>query len=619
MIERAITKSEIDSITTFLTTSDLFKNFDRPFLADLAQSMTLVLLEGGETLIKRGEIDKTLYIVCQGRLRVFLSSLDIANAEISSGEVIGEMALLTNQPRTATVIASRDSIMLKLNEELFQRIEMSYPAQALQIAKLAIRRLIGSSNMKVKKGLQVIAVAPAGDTDHRGFVRLLQKALSRVKPTIVVDKQNLNFDFRREIAESSLESSDNSKILAWMQSMESEIDFVIYETEQQLTSWTMRCLRQVDRILLVASEKADRSLNSIESYLFAKNITQLPSIDLIFLHEQDKISGTAEWLKSRPVAEYQHLRMHSQKDIDKLVRHVTGRSLGIVLNGGGARGMAHVGALNALEECNIPIDYIMGSSMGSLIAAGWALGLSPAEREEYLEKYAFRNQFTLPLASIMTGKRVSELCHALAGDINIEDLWMRYFCVSSNVADGKICLHDQGPLWFAVRASLSIPGIFPPVYDEEGNMLVDGGMMNNMPIDILRKKMFQGQILAIKCCSYFKPLQKKKIEQTWFSGWKLLLQHLNPFAKSAIEYDPIYKVIMESLNIASIDHEKFVQKQADYLLQFDTSQFNLLHYRHRKAIIEIGYRSTMEQLPKLLENGLQKNLNIYPANEQNAV
>ncbi len=180
-----------------------------------------------------------------------------------------------------------------------------------------------------------------------------------------------------------------------------------------------------------------------------------------------------------PASPHHHLR--GPADYDRVVRLLTGRAVGLVLSGGGARGFAHLGVVRALREHGVPIDLVGGTSMGAILAAGVA---SEWSHEELVRRFKRcfvdtnpLSDYTLPLVSLVSGRKVSTLLRSELGDIDIEDLPLPYFCVSSNLTTGRMSVHQQGTLWRWLRASVAIPGVLPPVF-QGGEVFVDGGAMN---------------------------------------------------------------------------------------------------------------------------------------------
>lgn len=606
MFEQPIKQEQLKKIVEFLQPLPLFKNIGKSFLYELATSMKIIHAAGGEVIVRQGGEDKDLYILYHGRLSVFQSQNPEINlretlvTELAPGQILGEISLLSNYKRVRSVIATRDSVLFKLDETSFKRIEQHYPRETLELAKQAITRLITrpKQNPESKK-ISTISIAPAGDSDHRLLVELLFEELNKIQPTIIVNRDICNRHFNRDCAAINLSDPQNIEISNWLTSLEDKYSYIIYETDDIMNPWTERCLRQSDRIFFAAQENVSHILNSIEIAVFNQKDT-FSSLDLIFLHEKQKITGTRYWLDLRPVINYLHLNVHSIKDMERLLRFINGTSFGVVMNGGGARGMAHIGGLMSLEDLHMPIDFIAGCSMGAFISSQYAKGLSIPEiietAREGLSKY--KNEYALPLVSLMTGESIDDVCRVLGGDFMIEDLPYPFFCVSANLTQGTLEVFDKGPLWLALRSSISIPGIFPPIYNEVGDTIVDGGILNNMPVDVMRKVMGRGKILAINC-SLQNKLRARFINETAFVYWKYVLNKFNPFRKIKDKHDSIFNTMLLSMHLSANQKEKLMGEQADYYIELDTKKFNLLEFYRLNEIIEWSYADSKEKLKKL--------------------
>jgi predicted acylesterase/phospholipase RssA/CRP-like cAMP-binding protein len=616
MIEKPIPQEKLSDIVTFLSKIELFKTLNHHSLEYLTDSMVLVSIGGGETLIHQGEVDTSFYIVLQGRLRVYVKQRgqsktskeeSIPVAEISVGQMVGEIALLTQEPRTGTVRAIRDSLLLKLDKLTFDQFEQQHPYEVAQIAKTSLKRLITKSRpTEPGENTRTFTIAPAGDSDHRPFTHRFVAELNKIKPTLLVTSKLCNEHFGKDVAQTQSTDITNYLINNWLHSLENEYGYIVYETDVSMTPWTQRCLRQSDRIVLVADTHAlDTNPNFIETNLFSIKSETLPYIELICLHSEETtiIRGTNRWFKNRPFHKYHHLKMNVES-FARYIRFLNGQAFGLVLNGGGARGFTHIGVIRALEELNQPIDFVGGCSMGALIGGYYASGTSAKEMIESTKDYVehLRRDYTLPLVSLLKGKYTTEFFQRIYGDKRIEDLWTPFFCISSNVTHAKLHVYDEGPLWLAIRVTTSMPGIYPPIYDDQGNMHVDGGIVNNMPVDIMRKAICGGKILAVNChANLSEPTKSLKERPPWISGWKLFIERFNPITKEKNKFDNIYEIVASSLMVCSNDRQEQMEREADYLLQFDTSKYSIFQFEAADELLHLGYRLAMEKLPHLLK------------------
>jgi predicted acylesterase/phospholipase RssA len=601
MLERKVEESDFQPLCTFLSSLHFFSNINRPSLERIVRSLSIVSIGGGEIFIHQGAHDPTLYIVLHGRLRVSQGVTDLA--DLSPGEIVGEIALLLNRPRTADVRAIRDSVVLRLDRATFEQLEVEYPREVVEMAKISLKRTISKPRRtQIGENFTTIAVVHAGSSNHRPFLQRFVTELSKIKSTRLINRDRCDEQFGLGAAQMKLEEDDSIKISRWLLTLEEQQGHIVYECDQGLTPWTERCVRQSDRILLVAEFNSSNRLNVIEQELFASHYTGC--IDIVFIHpdEGQKISGTYAWLEKRPVHNYHHLTLGSSHDFAKLNRFLTGNSMGVVLSGGGARGFAHAGVMKAFDELKIPVDFIGGCSAGAVVAAGYArmgaqkvIDLCHSTRKDWQKM-----DYTLPILSLLKGKRITRLYQQFYENDRIEDLKTHFFCVSSNITQSKQHIHTQGLLWLAVRASTAIPAIYPPVYDRHGNMLVDGSVMDNLPVNVMRRLLGGGKIMAINCRVVKAADPTRQIDTPWVSGWGLLARKYIPFAQRFASYNSIFYVLRTALNLSVNEQAQRMAKEADLFMEIDTNQFKVMKFDKIPEIVEAGYRSAMEQLPKIL-------------------
>lgn len=179
-------------------------------------------------------------------------------------------------------------------------------------------------------------------------------------------------------------------------------------------------------------------------------------------------------------------------DFSRLARRLCGQSVGLVLGGGGARGIAHLGVISALEEAGVPIDLIGGTSIGSFVGGLYAkeAGLVPSygRAKKFAGRMAslwrFVLDLTYPYASYTTGHEFNRGVFKAFRDTHIEDMWLPFFCNTTNVTWSRMEIHTTGYAWRFIRGSMTLAGLVPPLVDE-GDMLVDGGYMDNLPVSTM--------------------------------------------------------------------------------------------------------------------------------------
>ena len=186
------------------------------------------------------------------------------------------------------------------------------------------------------------------------------------------------------------------------------------------------------------------------------------------------------------------------------------KKVALVLSGGAALGCAHIGVIKVLQEYNIPIDIVVGTSMGGVVGAGYAVGLTHEEMADLATNFRTFNFLDLnfDISGMFSGKGVMKTINKFLPEGNIEDLPIKFACVASDLVSEKPVVLDKGPIRDAVRATISIPGVFTPTYDDN-KILVDGGILNNMPEDVAVK---MGADIIISCdvLDKFKVTQKPK-------------------------------------------------------------------------------------------------------------
>ncbi len=596
-----ISPDENEKYRQLLSELEFFKDLSEKSIKHLLDNMSLISIDAGEVLIHPDEDDRSMYVLISGRLQV-KKNADVPSegeviAEITENSVVGEISLLTGKKRSALVFGIRDCLLLKLDKISYDNFEKKNCESALSLSKKSLERLVSPVKEKLPgEDIRLIAIAPAGDSDHTAFARDLYERLSQKHKTVLIDQDKIESTVGQEMAQSYGEQEKHLNLIRWIQSLENQYRYVIFLTDRQMTPWSERCLRCADYLMFVAEEGVYPALNSIEIEFFgnAKNKNKFP--DLIFLHDEntEQITGTDKWLEKRPIERVFHIRENDETTLDRMIRIISGTSVGIVLNGGGAKGFAHIGVLMALQENNVPIDFIGGSSMGAIIGSGVLL-MDIEQGLEWCEEFANSkfNDYTLPYLSLFKGEKISQSLKGSYGDLLIEDLWTPFFCVSCNLSKRKLEIHDSGPLFESVRSSISIPSVLPPIYLGD-DIIVDGGVLNNLPVDVMRKKMRGGKIIAVNCNVEKEVEKSKTYSEPFISGWKIFFH--NFFSGKNLKYENLLNIINSTISLASEKHEDQMFQESDYSIGLDTKTIGILEFQKYKEIIDLGYNQTISQL-----------------------
>jgi NTE family protein len=293
------------------------------------------------------------------------------------------------------------------------------------------------------------------------------------------------------------------------------------------------------------------------------------------------------------VARLFQLRDKDQAHYDRMARHLTGMAVGLVLSGGGARAYAHIGAIKALREHGTPIDYVCGASMGAVIAAALAMDWPDTEIDARIRK-AFVNSSPLddidfPMVAMTKGDKVDERLREHFDDQQIADLWLPFFCVSSNLTAGAYHLHNSGSLRKALRASISLPGILPPVIFNK-QVLVDGAVMKNLPADVMRS-LHRGPIVAVDV-SRARGLSEQDVERPE-SVWRWL------WSGQWRQGPPIVALLMRAATVSTSRDLIASRDASDVLVLPNLSNIDIRNWQAFDPAVSAGYEAMQESLAKL--------------------
>jgi predicted acylesterase/phospholipase RssA/CRP-like cAMP-binding protein len=593
-----------DDLIVFLSTISYFKTLPMSVINSLATQFKSTLILSGEILIQEGDKGDCLYIVQSGRLLALKKSKEQSDevlGDICRGELIGELALFTEAPRAATVIAIRDSILWKLSKKYFDQFVHSNPLHIMPMVKAAMLRLIHPEKKRAEE-IKTIALVPSGHYPlNKKFINDLVKEFKSKETTIYINSTIVRSLFPEiDLQADNLKNITHSKVTNWLNEQELCHKHIIYEVDIENSNWTKLCLRQADKIVLIGDNQDSPKLNEIEKCLFNTPRKTPLRVDLILLHEANiKIpSNTQLWLQHRLVSVY-HLKKDNIYDIQRMVRLLIGRDIALVLGGGGAKSLAQLGVYKALCELGIPIDRVGGTSMGSLIAAAIAMNHSFETMLDMLKKYIVFNRrfntYTLPIVALLNGVGwINSLKKAYGETIYIEDLWKNFFCITSNLTTRKMDVLEKGLLYRAVRASTSLPGIVPPISNEHHELQIDGGIFNNLPVDIMRSMTPKGQIIAIRVAPFSDI--RANIPEGIALGTKLFFTRFNRTAPPPLP--GIAEIIAGAITLCNDKNELHMLANADHSLDLDLKKFSVLGFKKFDAIIETGYREAIEQFTK---------------------
>ena len=389
----------------------LFSTLDAATREIVQAEMQWVWLNGGDVLFRQGDVGDAMYLVITGKLEALVETPhrgpDVIG-QISRGEWVGEMAVLTGDPRSATIRAKRDSTLVRFSREAFERTTHTNPQAMLAITRGIVRRLRDRDLSAVPAArIATIAVVSVDGTDsHIEVATQLAAALQAIGRTQTLTSA---------VVGEAVKAQDRQAAARWFDDREREHAFTLYVGDSSTTSWTASCLRQADAVLLVANGNAATDCDPMAWASGVPAGEQGPVPQLILLHTSDRpLTRPADWwLSATRARAHHHVRRGVQSDYERVARFLSGRAVGLVLGGGGARGFAHIGVIRALREGGVPIDAIGGTSMGAVIGAQCALGYDDLEmrrlnRRHWIHTNPFRDK-TLPVVALLKCGRLHRM------------------------------------------------------------------------------------------------------------------------------------------------------------------------------------------------------------------
>lgn len=591
-----------------------FGMLDPHALAILRQRLQWVEIHGGDTLLTQGEPGDAMYLVVSGRLRAFVVADDGSTrkvGEVARGKIVGEMSLYTDEPRAATVVAVRDSVLVRLDRTDFQDILARNAQVSFALTRQIIQQLKeghGENRPGLNKDkLVTIGLVPItsgialADFAHRLAAPL--EALGRV---CIVRRDDID----RQLQQAGLATTDqpdsetHRHVAMLLDGIEARHDYVLLVADAQPSPWTQLCCRHCDELLLLADATQPVALHSIETqFLIGRPaLTEVTEI-LVLLHpsEQQSPRGTAQWLARRPLAGHLHIRPALDRDMARLARIESRTAVGLVLAGGGARGLAHLGVWRALREQGKDVDWVGGTSMGAVMAC-YVASDQPLDQVMSNARQAFSINPTgdynfFPMISLIKGRRLKRILakavQSLVGfDADIEDLWKNYYCIATNFSRACEQRMEHGNLVHALLASISIPGALPPVI-HGSDLLCDGGSFNNFPVDVMRDMRGVGQVMGVDL-NFRSAVQ---VEHGDMPGtWALLRDRLRPLAQRRYNLPSLPSYLMTVTILYSMSRQRSAQKMCDLYFNPPLTRVGMLQWNRFEVIVQRGYTHALEVL-----------------------
>ena len=639
-----------------------------------------VQISAGQAIHHQGDESDAIYIVLNGRLRAILER-DDGNmrvvGEYGQGESVGELEVMTESPRPATLHAIRDTELAKLPKSLFNSLALEHPGITINISKIIAQRMraliedpfeqgkekasanskqngTSTLNLRTTAILPVTAGVPVVEFGSRLLSALTQIGVAN-GVTSLTQAAILN-----HLGRHAFSRMGKLKLSQYLADLEERYGMLLYIADTNVNSpWTQTCITQADCILLVGLAEDSPSMGEYEQFLLGMKTTARKELVLLHVERYCSPGLTRKWLRNRmwingghhhiqmafrnnsaPVQpqikrfgtqlkqRVQVLQAEIQKftsrriqqtplysaetpfkgDFHRLARRLCGKSVGLVLGGGGARGISQVGVIRALEEAGIPIDIIGGTSIGAFIGALYARDADVVPMYGRAKKFAgrmgsmwrFALDLTYPSASYTTGHEFNRGIFKTFGNSQMEDFWLDFYCNTTNISKSRAEFHNSGYVWRYVRASMSLAGLIPPLCDE-GNMLLDGGYVDNLTVAHM-KSLGADVVFAVDVGSL-----DDNLPQTFgdsLSGAWALMNRWNPFSSYA--NPPTLSEIQARLAyVSSVDAlERAKTTPGCLYMRPPIDPYGTLDFGKFEEIYGVGYKYGKEFLGGLRESGV---------------
>jgi predicted acylesterase/phospholipase RssA/CRP-like cAMP-binding protein len=640
-----------------------------------------VQVNAGQVIHHQGDESDAIYIVLNGRLRSVLEKDDGSMrvvGEYGQGESIGELEVMTESSRPATLHAIRDTELAKFPRSLFNSLAQEHPGITIQITKLIAQRMRAliddpllergsqragvavSNNVSSSVNLRTVAILPVtAGVPVVEFGNRLLTAFTQIGIANGVTSLH-QAAILNVLGRHAFSRMGKLKLSQYLADLEEKFGMVLYIADTSVNApWTQTCISQADCILLVGVAEGSPSVGEYERFLLGMKTTARKELVLLHAERYCPPGRTRKWLKNRVWINggHHHIQMafrttpeaapHPQTrrfgstikqrvqviqaeiqkytsrrvrqtpsysaetpykgDFYRLARRLCGRSVGLVLGGGGARGISQVGIIRALEEAGIPIDIVGGTSIGAFIGALYARDADVLPMYGRAKKFAgrmgsmwrFALDLTYPSASYTTGHEFNRGIFKTFGNSQIEDFWLEFYCNTTNISKSRSEIHTSGYVWRYVRASMSLAGLIPPLCDE-GSMLLDGGYVDNLTVAHM-KSLGADVVFAIDVGSLDDDTPQQFGDS--LSGFWAAMNRWNPF--SSYPNPPTLSEIQARLAYVS-SHDALERAKTTpgcLYMRPPIDAYGTLEFSKFDELYELGYVYGKEFLAKIRENG----------------
>ncbi|MCB9745392.1 MAG: cyclic nucleotide-binding domain-containing protein [Alphaproteobacteria bacterium] len=512
---------------------------------EIVAAMRIDTFLAGQPLHRAGDLGERLFFVLSGLVQERGEDGQLLE-EHGPGAIFGAHGLLGPQAHTAAAAPQRDSRLAALDVQAIAQLCIRFPALRGALLELWARRADGVVHVGPSERLSLTLVCQGSTRAWRERAQAIRTALGGDTQCRVLTREEVEASCGRGATDAAPSSIQAKRVSAWLASVEEHTPTLLYLCDAASSEWTRRCLRQADHVLVLVDPEAE---GSPEALLPPAGEWSAPRHLVLWWSQDIRPGGTTPWLDRLPGLPWHHIRAGDHEDLCRMLRRVRGVARGLTLGGASSRGVAHLGVAAAMADCGLSPDCVVGTSSGSLIAALLVrqLNLDVAIDATMGVLSGFRysiENVSLPLTSMLNGKRVTRLLERCFQGALMEDMAISLRITAVDLRSGEPVVIDRGPIWRAVRASTSIPSIWPPVA-VDGRLYVDGGLMDNFPFEVLRDDCRQGLTLISNLdAGYGVPYPDTPDYGAVLSGWRVLADGL---LRRRWRYPQLGGVITESL------------------------------------------------------------------------
>lgn len=560
------------------------------------ESVETIELNPGTLFIQEGSTGEYIYYLVEGEMEAVRHHHGQVLGKIQSGDFLGEMSVLADKPATADVITKTYCKVHRFTKDQFFELLENDP----QLNRSFLTMLSGRARTLIKvesKQAKVLLVKGMNEVDLLAFI---QQLVPKFNPYIHC----------HQVMNQPLRGLGVEEVRTSLEEFRSEYDWLILSEEAGGPDWTMVLEGRIDHILVVANAEPGKpgSRQGISGVVSEGRESKQehglggsendPKLSLVLLHPDRSRPprNTKTWLQLANFGMHYHVVDGDSEDLSRLARCLTGNAFGLVLGGGGVKGSAHVGLIFALQKAGIPIDFMVGTSAGAIMPASIAMGRVREEFYVFVDKMMRLsrkfNDYTFPHTSLVAGKHYTRVIQEYAKDWEIEDLWIPFAAVSTSLKSGKAILHREGPLWKALRASTSIPGIYPPIFEGD-DALVDGGLLNNYPLDLIDD--FPTGKVIFSDINHLESMPFEGPFPAVLSGWKLLFHRINPFSKRP-QPPSVTKLLTRCFHLSTLNQQRAIMevRPPDLHIKLPVNDLGNLAYKEMETALERAYQYGIE-------------------------